>query len=131
MQKPLEQATQKNIEELGKIWTAIKTGESKWSDYLEDVDSSEHKNESFEIRLENASVVKKSNAPQNKDDPDKSKLLIEIEKLKTETGINDITPILKPLLNEQEQGVKLINLPVDKLELITKTLNAVLERKRK
>lgn len=139
--KPIAQLVVADIDDLRGIYTAIKEGEAKWSDYLEDAEVTGGA-KSFDEKLREAKAnVKKPEKPAETitdatvTDP-RATMLEEIEALKAKAGLRPdfAEKTIKTLLGETSEKPTaeiLAELPESRLNDVIKGLQGIVDAKAK
>ena len=143
LKKPVEQIVAADIDDLRQIYTAIKDGDARWSDFLEDaeiVDSSVKEDANAKLaRLKKEADAKKAEKPADKhaesseNDP-KAAAIANINGLRDKLGMKDKATVFAATVKAIEpaiEGKTLNDMSVEQLENIASMLAEMLEKKGK
>lgn len=140
LKKPVEQIVAADIDDLRQIYTAIKDGDARWSDFLEDaeiVDGSVKEDANAKLaRLKKESDAKKTvDKPAETTDADpKSTAIATIHSLRDKLGMKDKAAVFGATVKAIEpaiEGKTLADMSVEQLENIASMLAEMLEKKGK
>mgnify|MGYP001071805092 CR=1 FL=1 len=140
LKKPVEQIVAPDIDDLRQIYTAIKDGDARWADFLEDaeiVDGNVKEDANAKLaRLKKESDAKKPvDRPAETTDTDpKATVIANIHGLRDKLGMKDKTTVFAATVKAIEpaiEGKTLNDMTVEQLENIASMLAEMLEKKRK
>jgi hypothetical protein len=140
LKKPIEQIVGADIDDLRQIYTAIKDGDARWADFLEDaeiVDSSGKEDANAKLaRLKKESDAKKPvDKPVEATDADpKATVIANINGLRDKLGMKDKATVFAATIKAIEpaiEGKTLQDMSVERLENIASMLAEMLEKKGK
>ena len=143
LKKPVEQIVAADIDDLRQIYTAIKDGDAKWSDFLEDaeiVDGSVKEDANAKLaRLKKEADAKKNEKPADKpaessDNDPKAAAIANINTLRDKLGMKDKATVFAATVKAIEptiEGKTLADMSVEQLENIASMLAEMLEKKGK
>jgi hypothetical protein len=143
LKKPVEQIVAADIDDLRQIYTAIKDGDAKWSDFLEDAEiMGENVKEDANAklaRLKKEADAKKAEKPADKpvessnNDP-KAAAIANIYGLRDKLGMKDKATVFAATVKAIEpaiEGKTLNDMSIEQLENIASMLAEMLEKKGK
>jgi hypothetical protein len=140
LKKPIEQIVAADIDDLRQIYTAIKDGDARWSDFLEDaevVDGNVKEDANAKLaRLKKESDAKKTvDKPAETTDADpKAAVITSINALRDKLGMKDKPTVFAATVKAIEpaiEGKTLNDMSVEQLENIASMLAEMLEKKGK
>jgi hypothetical protein len=140
LKKPIEQIVGADIDDLRQIYTAIKDGDARWADFLEDAEIvSESGKEDANAKL--ARLKKESDAKkpidkpaENTDADPKAAAIANINSLREKLGMKDKATVFAATVKAIEpaiEGKTLNDMTVEQLENIASMLAEMLEKKGK
>jgi hypothetical protein len=135
--KPIAQVVAADIDELRTIYTAIKDGDARWSDYLEDAEVIESGSKSADDRVKEAKAKQAANQVEKK--PENAELprnpFEKIESMIASLGLNLKPDVLKTVLAnfvvKGDENKPISDMSEKSLMEIEKGLAGMLEAKRK
>jgi hypothetical protein len=143
LKKPIEQIVAADIDDLRQIYTAIKDGDARWADFLEDaeiVDGNVKEDANAKLaRLKKEADAKKVEKPADKpaeasDNDPKAATIANINTLRDKLGMKDKTTVFAATVKAIEpaiEGKTLNDMSVEQLENIASMLAEMLEKKGK
>lgn len=140
LKKPIEQIVAADIDDLRQIYTAIKDGDARWSDFLEDaeiVDGNvkEDANAKLARLKKEADAKKPADKPAETTDADpKVAVIANINALRDKLGMKDKATVFAATVKAIEpaiEGKTLNDMTVEQLENIASMLAEMLEKKGK
>jgi hypothetical protein len=140
LKKPIEQIVAADIDDLRQIYTAIKDGDARWADFLEDaeiVDGNVKEDANAKLaRLKKEADAKKTvDKPTESTDADpKAAVIASINALRDKLGMKDKPTVFAATVKAIEpaiEGKTLNDMSVEQLENIASMLAEMLEKKGK
>ena len=140
LKKPIEQIVAADIDDLRQIYTAIKDGDARWSDFLEDAEivdgnTKEDANAKLARLKKEADAKKPADKPAETTDTDpKAAAIASINALRDKLGMKDKAAVFAATVKAIEpaiEGKTLNDMTVEQLENIASMLAEMLEKKGK
>ena len=140
LKKPIEQIVGADIDDLRQIYTAIKDGDARWSDFLEDAEivdgnGKEDANAKLARLKKEADAKKPADKPAETADTDpKAAAIANINALRDKLGMKDKATVFAATVKAIEpaiEGKTLNDMTVEQLENIASMLAEMLEKKGK
>jgi hypothetical protein len=140
LKKPIEQIVGADIDDLRQIYTAIKDGDARWSDFLEDaeiVDGNGKEDANAKLaRLKKESDAKKpvDKPVENAHDDPNAAVIANIYGLRDKLGMKDKATVFAATVKAIEpaiEGKTLNDMSIEQLENIASMLAEMLEKKGK